>query len=254
MKAKEIARIIESFSPIGTAEEWDNPGFCVGSPEQEITGVTVAFDCTADVIDDAADHGCNMVVTHHPLIFRGLKKVFPEDPVGNAVCEAVRRGVAVYAAHTNADKADGGVNTLMAERMGLTDLSVLEKATGLGLVGTLPRPMAPEEFINMVYEVFAQPHPRFSKPSAGVLERVALCSGSGGSLIPEALSSGAGVYVTGDVSYHEFFCPEGFMIVDVGHFESEIFIVEKFIGILNEKIHNFVIRKSERINNPIHYR
>ncbi|MCI2083055.1 MAG: Nif3-like dinuclear metal center hexameric protein [Bacteroidales bacterium] len=253
MKAGEIADILEEFAPVGSAEEWDNPGFCVGSPLQEVKGVTVAFDCTADVVDDAVKNGCDMVVTHHPLIFRGIKKIYPEDPVGNTIGMAIRNGVAVYAAHTNADKAEGGVNTLMAGRMGLKDMSSLDES-GIGLVGTLPSEMDCGGFIDMLMKAFSLQHIRYSDPVNCMIRRVALCSGSGGSLIGSALASGAQAYVTGDVSYHEFFCPDNFLIADIGHFESEIGIVDKIIEILKENLHNFVIRKSDRINNPIHYR
>ena len=99
MKVREIASVIEAFAPLSIQEEWDNSGLCIGSPEQDVHGVMLGFDCTPELIDEAVARGCDMVVTHHPLIFSGIRKIQPENPVGLAVMKAVSAGVAVYAAH-----------------------------------------------------------------------------------------------------------------------------------------------------------
>ena len=117
MKVREIAAAIEAFAPLGTQESWDNAGLCIGSPDAEVRAVLVGFDCTPALVREAVERGADMIVTHHPLIFGGLRRIDPDDPVGAAVYLAIRHGIAVYAAHTNADKAVGGVNTLMAERL-----------------------------------------------------------------------------------------------------------------------------------------
>lgn len=253
MRARQISEILERFAPIGTAEEWDNPGYCIGSPDQEIRGVMVAFDCTPEVVEEAASSGCDMIVTHHPLIFQGLKKINSGDPVGKAVEAAIRNGIVVYAAHTNADKAPEGVNWLMAKRMHLVDAKPLDES-GIGLVGELPITLSCPQFIDSVMASFHLQHLRHSKPLDCKVQRVALCSGSGGSLLEAAISSGAQAYVTADLSYHQFFCPDGFIVLDIGHFESESEIVDKFIEVLNENLHTFAVRKAERIINPINYR
>ena len=112
MKVREIAAAIEAFAPLGTQESWDNAGLCIGSPDAGVRAVLVGFDCTPALVREAVDRGADMIVTHHPLIFGGLRRIDPDDPVGAAVYLAIRHGIAVYAAHTNADKAVGGVNTL----------------------------------------------------------------------------------------------------------------------------------------------
>jgi dinuclear metal center YbgI/SA1388 family protein len=253
MRARQISDILEKFAPIGTAEEWDNPGYCIGSPDKEVRGVLVAFDCTADVVEEAAAKGCDMIVTHHPLIFHGVKKIRTDDPVGKAIDAAIRHGITVYAAHTNADKAPEGVNRLMAKRLRLQDAVPFDES-GIGLVGKLPIALDCPQFIEQVMADFRLEHIRYSKPTACKIERVALCSGSGGSLLESALSSGAQAYVTADISYHEFFCPDGFIVLDIGHFESEVEIVDKFIEVLKENLHTFAVRKAETIINPINYR
>ena len=156
MKVKDIISAIEAFAPLSIQEGWDNSGLCIGSPEDEVHGVLVGFDCTKELIDEAVATGCDMVVTHHPLIFKGVRRLCPGDPVSDAVISAVREGIAVYAAHTTADKVIAGVSGAMARRLGLSDIAVMEDegGYGLGAVGTLPHPMAGEEAIAYVKEKF----------------------------------------------------------------------------------------------------
>ena len=126
MRVRDITAALEAFAPLSLQEKWDNSGLCIGSPDQEVHGVLLGFDCTPELIDEAVCVGADLVVTHHPLIFGGLKRIAPEDPVGVAVIKAVRAGVAVYAAHTTADKVPAGVSGAMARRLGLERVSVLE--------------------------------------------------------------------------------------------------------------------------------
>ena len=252
MKAGEIAAVLEEFAPLRTQESWDNAGFTVGSPEAEVHGVLVGFDCTKELVLEAVGRGADMIVTHHPLIFGGLKRIDPDDPVGAAVWEAVRHGVVVYAAHTNADKAEGGVNALMAARMGLLEVEALDES-GLAFVGLLPEPLPGEAFCAWVKERFALQTLRCSAPVAEVA-RVAVSCGAGSSFAGAAFRAGADAFVTGDVSYHRFFVPEGRMIVDIGHYESEVDIVDKFVSVLRKKMPNFAVCTTAlKHNNPIYY-
>ena len=252
MKAFEVAGIIERFAPLDTAAEWDNTGFCIGSPSTEVKGVLVGFDCTPYLVREAVERGANMIVTHHPLIFRGIKKISPDNFLGEIISLAIKNDIVVYSAHTNADKADGGVNTLMAERLGLRGCSALSD-DGFGLVGTLPAPMGAAEFVAFVKERFSLKVVRASRLIAKPIEKVAICSGSGASLIGEALASGADAYICGDVSYHLFFTEKDFLLLDIGHFESEIDIVDKLISVLEEKNSTFAVLRTKEDYNPIHY-
>ena len=256
MKAGDIAAAIEAFAPLSIQEGWDNSGLLIGSPEDEVHGVLVSFDCTPELIDEALASGCDMVVTHHPLIFRGLKRIAGGDPVSDAVIRAVRGGVAVYAAHTTADKVIEGVSGAMARRLGLRDIALLNDADGVGFgaVGTLPAPLTGEETIALVKERFGLQVVRTSKPVDRV-ERVAVCGGSGSSEIDAARAAGAQAYLSGDISYHHFFTPEGFMILDIGHFESEKDIVEILCKVIREKFPTFAVRISGNLgrSNPVRY-
>jgi len=252
MKAREIAAILEEFAPLPDQEPWDNAGFTVGSPQAEVHGVMVGFDCTPALVRAAAAVGADMVVTHHPLIFGGLKRIDPDDPVGEAVFEAIRRGIVVYAAHTNADKAAEGVNELMAARLGLVEPEPLDDSR-LGFIGLLPAPMDGEAFCRYVKECFSLKVLRCSAPVAEVF-RVATSCGAGSSFAEAAFRAGADAFVTGEVSYHHFFVPEGRMIVDIGHWESEVEIVSKFVSVLRKKLPTFAVyTATSENNNPIYY-
>ncbi|MBR5063337.1 MAG: Nif3-like dinuclear metal center hexameric protein, partial [Bacteroidales bacterium] len=126
MTVGEITRALEAFAPLDIQESWDNSGLLIGSPQDPVHGVLVGFDCTPELIEEAVEKGCDMVVTHHPLIFKGIRRINSGDPVGAAVMKAVQKGVAVYAAHTTADKVIGGVSGAMARRLDLKDVEFLE--------------------------------------------------------------------------------------------------------------------------------
>lgn len=258
MKIKDITSAIEEFAPLSLQEKWDNSGLLIGSPGDDCTGVLIALDCTRAVVEAALECGASMVLTHHPLIFGGLRRISQEDPVGEAVIAAVRGGVAVYAAHTNADKASGGVSWAMASRLGLRNVAVLDdegSGTGLGVVGDLPVPLSGEDAVAAVKMAFGVPSVRCSAPVRQV-RRVALCGGSGSSEIEAAMKAGADLYVSGDISYHHFFTPEGFMLADIGHFESEVDITGVFYNILTKKFPNFAVRIYGGLpeSNPVFYR
>ena len=202
MKVKEVIKVIEDFAPLSIQEGWDNSGLCIGSPDAEVTSVLLGLDCTPELVDEAIACGADMIVTHHPLIFSGLKKISPDDQVGGAVIKAIKAGISIYAAHTNADKVIAGVSGAMAARLGLENVSILDEdgdGTGLGVVGDLPRPLSAEEAVALVKEKFSLKAMRTSRP-VGPVSRVAMCGGSGGSLIKAAMASGAQLYISGDIS------------------------------------------------------
>ena len=257
MKVRDIIQVIESFAPLSIQEKWDNSGLCIGSQDAEVTSVLLGLDCTPELVDEAIECGADMIVTHHPLIFSGLKKINSEDPVGEAVVKAIRAGIAVYAAHTNADKVIEGVSGAMAARLALTDVEVLDEdgeGTGLGAVGNLPEPMDASDLIAYVKEKFGLKVMKTSRPLTEKISRVALCGGSGGSLIGAALRSGAQLYISGDISYHNFFTPKGFMLMDIGHYESEKEIVDILFSLIKKNFPTFAVRITQNLNsNPIYY-
>ena len=257
MKVKEIINAIEEFAPLSIQEGWDNSGLCVGSPEDEVTSVLLGLDCTPELVDEAVACGADMIVTHHPLIFKGVKRISPEDQTGEAIIKAVRAGISIYAAHTSADKVLAGVSGAMAARLGLEDVRILEEdgeGTGLGVVGDLAEPLTAMEAVALVKDRFSLKSLRTSRPVEGKITRVAMCGGSGGSLIGAARKAGADLYLSGDISYHNFFTENGFMIMDIGHYESEIEIVDILFSLIKKKFPTFAVRITQNVNsNPIYY-
>lgn len=256
MKAKEILRVIEDFAPPHIQEPWDNSGLCVGSSDGEVKGVLIGFDCTPGLIDEAVEKGTDMVITHHPLIFKGIKRITDDNPVGEALIKAIKNDIIVYSAHTNADKVISGVSGAMASRLGLENLSILDKDendAGLGVIGDLPVPLSFESMLKKVKQDFGIKLIRHSAPITGLVSRVAVCGGSGSSLIDKSFEAGADLYITGDLSYHDFFVKKDFSVMDIGHFESEIDIAFIFFTMLKKKFPNFAVRISDCLQNPIYY-
>ena len=257
MKVRDIVKVMEGFAPLSIQEDWDNSGLCIGSPDDDVTSVLLGLDCTPELVDEAMECGADMIITHHPLIFSGLKKISPDNQTGAAVIKAVRAGISIYAAHTNADKVLAGVSGAMAARLGLENVRILDEdgeGTGLGVVGDLPEPLTAEEAVKLVKEKFGLKMVRASRPVSGPVSRVAMCGGSGGSLIPAARKSGAQLYLTGDISYHNFFTSDGFMLMDVGHYESEIEILDILFSLLRKNFPTFAVRITQNIySNPIFY-
>ena len=256
-KVKDVVKVIEDFAPLSLQEGWDNSGLCIGSPDSPVCSVLFGLDCTPELVDEAVACGADMIVTHHPLIFSGLKKISPDNPVGEAVIKAIRAGISIYAAHTSADKVIAGVSGAMAARLGLVNVSILDEdgdGTGLGVVGDLPQPLTAQEAVALVKEKFSLKAMRTSRPLDGRISRVAMCGGSGGSLIGAAIKSGAQLYISGDISYHNFFTKEGFMIMDIGHYESEIEIVDILFSLIKKNFPTFAVRITQNIySNPIFY-
>ena len=256
-KVKDVMAVIEEFAPLALQEKGVISGLCIGSPEDKVSSVLLGLDCTPELVDEAIACGADMIVTHHPLIFSGLKKISAEDLVGEAVVKAIRAGISVYAAHTSADKVIAGVSGAMAARLGLKDVRILDEdgeGTGLGVVGNLPEPMTAQDALELVKERFALKVVKSSKPVGCKIERVAMCGGSGGSLIGAARAAGAQLYISGDISYHNFFTPEGFMIMDIGHYESEIEIVDILFSLIKKNFPTFAVRITQNMqSNPIYY-
>lgn len=257
MKAGVIAAAIEEYAPLALQEQWDNSGFCIGNEDSDVHGVLIGFDCTPELINEAVETGADMVVTHHPLIFGGIRKISLSTDTGRAIISAVRNGITVYACHTNMDKVLGGVSGNTASCMGLRDVRVLDSdadGNGLGVVGVLPGPMPAADFLAFLKSSLGLNVIRHSRLPSTPVRTVALCGGSGRSLIDKAVESGADVYVSADITYHEFYAPDSMMIADIGHFESEVKIMDVIYGIVREKIPNFAVQIARRSTiNPVYY-
>ncbi len=257
MKVRDVAEVLETFAPLRHQEKWDNSGLCIGSPDADVHGIVLGLDCTAALVDKAIEAGADMIVTHHPLIFHGVKKIILGDPVADTIVKVVQAGIAVYALHTPADKVWQGVSYLMAERLGLQDVIVLDgdaDGVGLGVIGNLPQPVADaQDMIKIVKETFDLQALRCSA-LVGNISRVAMCGGSGADLAEMAREKGAQLYISADIHYHYFFAHSGFMIMDIGHYEGEKYILETLFTLLKKNFPTFAIQIVQGHSwNPVKY-
>jgi dinuclear metal center protein, YbgI/SA1388 family len=162
MKACDLIKPIEEFAPISFQEQWDNCGFSIGNPSAEISKVLIALDCTEEVMDEAIALNCEMIITHHPLIFGTLKSVTTENNIGKIISKGIKHNITVYSAHTNMDKASGGVSYIMAEKLRLINQCNLTQE-GFGILGNLKESTNIESFIKLIKEKFCLDRIRCSK-------------------------------------------------------------------------------------------
>ena len=225
-----IMNALERIAPRRLAEDWDNPGLLVGSYAQQVGRILVALDVDDRVVEEATARKADLIVAHHPAIFRGIKQLRTDLPLGNRLAALLTHGIAVAAAHTNLDVARGGVNDVLAERLGLEKLSafvITQQEDGvtesLGRIGSLPAPMNIEDFARAVKERLHVSHVRLAAAAARPVRRVAVCGGAGAEFIEDAVRRGADVYVTGDVKYHDAqrAVEQGMHVIDAGHFGTE---------------------------------
>ena len=258
IKIRQVMDALERFAPLPLQESYDNAGLQVGLTEAEISGALLCLDVTEAVVDEAVGKGCNLIVAHHPLIFRKLAHIGGENYVERAVMKAIKNDVAIVAAHTNLDNAEGGVNFKMAEKIGLERLESLQgpvvDGKWSGVVGELPEPMSAEDFIDLLKRNFGVKSLRTNELLKRKIRRVALCGGSGSFMLDDAIRAKADAFVTGEMGYHEFFGHEQtIQICVVGHYESEQFTTEIFRDIIAREYPEVPVMIAETCTNPILY-
>lgn len=363
MRLKEIFTYLDSAVPLSFQEDYDNSGLQVGDPEKEISSALITLDVTEKIIDEAIESGCDLILSHHPVIFSGIKRITGRNFTEKIIIRAIRNDIAIYSSHTNLDIFNGGVSRKMAEKLNLQNIKVLaplkgrlnklvayipeshldsvreaifnagagvignydscgfvsqgtgsfrgnestnpfvgdkgklhfEKELrfetvfvshlkdkvikalitthpyeevaydiyslensnvdfGLGCTGELPEAKDETDFLKMVSDIFDARGLRNSKLSGKKIKKIALCGGSGASLLRDAISSGADAYITGDIKYHNYFDAEGrILLVDAGHYESEKFATEIIYDLIIKKFPKFAVRFSKTDTNPINY-
>jgi dinuclear metal center YbgI/SA1388 family protein len=363
MKLKDLTSYLDSAIPLSFQEDYDNAGLQIGQPHKEVTSAIVCIDVTEEVISEAIATHCDLVVSHHPLIFKGIKSLTGKTYVERILFEAAKKDIAIYSAHTNLDMLSNGVSKKMAEKIGLKEVRVLaplektllklvtyipeshfkdvqsaifeagagvignydncgfstsgtgsfkgnEKTNpfrgergrmhfeneirfetilfthlrnnvikallethpyeevaydlyslennnaeiGLGCVGIFQEPVPEVDFLRLISSVFDARGIRHTDFTGRSVAKVALCGGSGASLLNDAIRCGADVFVTSDIKYHDFFKTENkIVLVDAGHFETEKFSVEILKDLIIKKFPKFAVRFSETNTNPINY-
>lgn len=248
IKIGEIAEFLDSKIPLHWQESYDNAGLLYGHKEMDCTGIYICFDMNCQVIENAIKNNCNFVLSHHPLVYKSLRKFTSEDNVTATLLKAIENNIALYAAHTNLDSAASmGVNTILAEKLGLKNIRPLHKEDiadegyfGLGAIGEIEKETDAIEFLKNVKAILNIHNIRYVKGKKDKIKTIAICGGSGTDFIDDALRERVDCFLTGDVKYHQFLdCENRFLLADIGHFESENFIKEYLFSLLSENFCNF---------------
>lgn len=227
---KDIYEYLDTIAPFALQMDFDNAGFLVGRGEARVDAVLVSLDITRDVILEAEALGAQLIVSHHPVIFHPVKCITDGDVTGEKLLMLAERHIAAICAHTNLDAAQGGVNDLLAQAVGLGEVEQLHqdgvdpigRPYGIGRVGVLPRPIPVRAFASEVKQALGAASVRFVDAGRPV-RRVAVGGGSCGNMLPEALSKGCDTFLTADVKYDVFLEAKtlGVNLLDAGHFATE---------------------------------
>ena len=260
MKIKQVLSALEQFAPLPLQESWDNAGLQIGLTEAEVSGALLCLDVTEAVIDEAEKKGCNMVVSHHPLLFRGLKQISDATDVQRTVWKAIQKGICVVSMHTNMDNARNGVNFKIAERLGLKNVMFMAPKTvdgaecGSGVTGELSEPMAADDFISHVKRQMEAESAMCNELLRRPISKVAICGGAGDFLLDDAVRADADAFLTGEMHYHQYFGYEQkIQICVIGHYESEHFTTEIFRDIIQQACPDVRCEIAETNTNPILY-
>ena len=240
MLCREVTDIIEQRFPKEYALDWDNVGLLAGRDDKEVRCIYIALDASDEVIHAAARQGADMLVTHHPLIFSGMKRITNQDFIGRRILGLIRRDISYYAMHTNYDVL--GMAALSGSMIGLKQPEALEVTCeaqeGIGRIGQLEKAVSLRQCCEDVKRAFHLESVRvFGNPDRTV-ERIAICPGSGKSVIGEALKKQADVLITGDIGHHEGIdaAAQGMVVIDAGHYGLEHIFVEDMKDYLGKKL------------------
>lgn len=250
---------LERFAPLPLQDSFDNAGLQIGLTEMETTGALLCLDVTESVIDEAIALGFNLIISHHPLLFKGLKCIAGQTYIERCALKAIKNDIAIYSAHTNLDNTPEGVNFKIAEKIGLHNIQILapkdgENAGGSGIIGILEQPESELDFLKQLKKTFEAACLRYNKLTGRLIQKVALCGGAGSFLIPMAIQQEADVFITGEIKYHEFFGHEkDILLAELGHYESEQYTKELIFSILEKEFPSLNIEITKINTNPIKY-
>ncbi len=253
-KVKDIFHFLNQWAPVSLAERWDHVGLQVGSLKNSVKGILVALDVTSEVLEEAKKNKCNLLITHHPLMFESLKKLQASSLQARLARKALRQKINILSFHTNLDSTPEGLNDLLASRLGIQSVRVLEKSldskypkAGLGRIGKIKKTSF-KNFLRHLSKSLSLENFRYVGNLSKPIQNVAVMTGSGGAYFLQAKKKGADVLVTGDVKYHGALdaLAEGIALVDIGHFEGEIGMV----ALVAQKLRFWLQKASLKL--PVH--
>lgn len=253
---KDVSRIMDSIAPISTSEEWDNTGLLIGHTDSIIKKILVCLDVVDRTIDEADKINADMIITHHPVIFSGVKKITGSTLTGSMIARLIKSNYSVYTAHTNLDKAIDGTDDTLAKALGLMDIRSLTDESGFGKIGILEKELDFDKFNHHVKKSLDVESIDVIGKCRKTIQTVALCAGAGADFVEYAIKANADVYVTGEIKYHKAqeVVALGMPVIAVGHYESERIIIpilaRRLQKMLNDLQYNVEVVESKYDINP----
>ena len=254
VKAKDIIRKMESIAPKEICCNWDNAGVMAGDSDKDVKKVLIALDCSADVIDEAVNIGADMIITHHPFIFKAVKNLDYKNPLAVKIAKVIKNDILVYSAHTNLDIADFGTNYTLAQLLELENtegLVPMGEGNFMGRAGKLKNEMTFRQFIDFVKEKLGAERFAVNGNMDTIIKKAGLCTGAGADyeFLSKAKELNCDVFITGDVGYHDGQTAEDIRIclIDGTHYLTEVIVVNTLYDILSEEFKNTEFVKS-RVN------
>ncbi len=244
IRLSEIIHSLERIAPKSLAEAWDNVGLQMGASKQEIKKILLTLDVTEDVVKEAINQNVDLILSHHPFIFKGLRTLSLDTDKGRLIKTLIQNDIAIYVAHTNLDKAEFGLNAYVAKKLGLGAIASLnpeedlENDHGLGKIGNLEWPLSADEWLAVVKKNLEIDDLYGAGQVAEKIKKVALCTGSGSDLMGLAKLKKADVFITGDMKYHDGQRAEelGLWVLNAGHFGTEKWVSACFEEILQGQL------------------
>lgn len=241
VKCSDIINIMEEYANPNLAEDWDNVGLMVGDENRTISKILVALDIDDKIIDEAIEKKCDMIITHHPFIFKGIKSIKASDTLGNRIIKLIKNNICVFSAHTNLDIAINGTSDTFAKLLNLEKISNLfekdNSLVGLGRVGQLEEAMPFSELIESVKNILKLKNLVVCGDLDTPVKKIGICTGAGGEVdfMLQAISKGCDVYITGDIKYHNSQVANdlGLCLIDATHYASEAIIVPVICDYIN---------------------
>ena len=257
LQLDELLRSLEEWAPLSLQESYDNAGLVLGNRHGEVHRALICFDVTPQVVEEAVEKGADLIISHHPPIFKGIKRIDSNSRMGRMLALSLQHGISWYAMHTNLDNTPTGVNSYLSQKLGLRNARALVPAdaqglAGAGVIGSLPEPMQEKQLLDTLKELTGVRCIRHSGFAGRTIKTLALCGGSGAGFFAEAEARQADVYITGDVKYHDFADAENTTwLVDIGHYESELCARRIFSRIIRERYPDLVLYFPDSEQNPI---
>lgn len=241
VKVSEIISKIEEFAPHEIAYDWDNTGFITGDKNKDVKKVFITLDVVKETVEEAIKYGADMIISHHPIMFRGIKTVDYNSQQGYILKELIKNDIALYAAHTSMDCASGGINDVLAQKLGIFDTEVIEKSNmykecGLGRIGKLKNKTTLKEYAGFVKQELSTPFVRVCGDCNKKIETVGVGGGACDDLIEKAREMGADLFVTADMKYHTALdsVESGICVIDAGHYPTEVFVCDIFKNLFSD--------------------